>query len=252
MIASARKASVEGVPDGQGGIKGGTYRFASNSADIFTTFFGTSSPFSDLFGTMGEPSPEFYGELTGMTLPKKLAKPAPLQLLLPVTLAELYNGATKKASYTRRVLQEDGTTADKEETLNIRVHPGWADGTVTCFDGAGDEGVDSLAADVEVTLTTLEDAMWERADSTLYYTAEISLCAALTNTIVEVTTFDSRLLSVPITQIVSPGYTKTVKGEGMPLVDSPGQKGDLVIRFSTKFPETLTPEKKAALKKLLQ
>ena len=73
---------------------------------------------------------------------------------------------------------------------------------------------------------------------------------ALTNTIIEVPTFDNRLLSVPVNQIVSPGYVKTVKGEGMPIPDA-GEKGDLVIRFSTKFPDTLTPDVKAALKKLL-
>jgi len=241
----------EGIPNGEGGFKGGIYRFAGNSAEIFTLFFGTSSPFSDLFGDMGELSPEFYGELTGMTLPKKPTKPSPLQLLLPVTLAELYNGATKKVVYKRRVLLEDSTTVEKEETLHIRVHPGWSDGMVTSFEGKGDEGVDSLPGDVEVVLKTEEDPLWEREGSTLYYTADISLCEALTNTIVEVSTFDSRLLSIPVNQVVSPGYTKTVAGEGMPIEGTPGAKGDLVLRFRTKFPETLTPQAKAALKKLL-
>lgn len=239
----------EGTPDGQGGMKGGTYRYAGNSAEVFALFFGMQSPFSDLFGTMGEPSPEFYGELTGMTLPKKLAKPAPLQLLLPVTLAELYNGVTKKCTYTRRVMTEDSTTVEKEETLHVRVTPGMADGTVASFEGMGDEGVDALPADVEVTITTLQDVAWECVGSDLIYTAEISLAQALVGHIVEVPTFDHRLLSVPVNQIVDPGYTKTVTGEGMPTLE--GGKGDLIIKFHTKFPATLTPEVKAQLKKLL-
>ena len=91
----------------------------------------------------------------------------------------------------------------------------------------------------------------ERDGSTLYYTAEISLAQALTNTIVQVPTFDNRLLSVAVNQVVSPGFVKKVPGEGMPVPGAPGEKGDLVIKFCTKFPETLTPEVKATLKKLL-
>ena len=31
-----------GVPDGNGGVKGGKYRFGNNSIEIFTAFFGTA------------------------------------------------------------------------------------------------------------------------------------------------------------------------------------------------------------------
>merc|ERR1711998_105775 len=42
----------DGIPDGHGGIKGGKYRFNSNAIEIFTSFFGTSSPFADILGEM--------------------------------------------------------------------------------------------------------------------------------------------------------------------------------------------------------
>ena len=32
----------EGIPDGKGGIKGGTYTFSKNAHEIFAAFFGTS------------------------------------------------------------------------------------------------------------------------------------------------------------------------------------------------------------------
>ena len=97
----------EGIPDGNGGIKGGTYTFSKNAHEIFAAFFGTSrrarpdhppaarrmplsrrraepvsarrSPFSDILGDMGDEAPPFYGELTGMTLPKKPTKPEPVR-----------------------------------------------------------------------------------------------------------------------------------------------------------------------------
>lgn len=221
-----------------------------NSQEIFEAFFGTSSPFADLFGSMGDEAPAFYGELTGMTLPKKPGKPAPLLVPMQVTLSEIYNGATKKVTYTRHKLQADKTTTLVTETLHIRVSPGWADGTVSTFECAGDEGVDMIAADVQVVMETIPDAAWARDGDVLCYTADITLCEALTNCIVKVPTFDGRILSVPMTEVIAPGVTKTVPGEGMPQSETK-VKGDLVIRFNTKFPTELSVAQKAALKKLL-
>ena len=72
---------------------------------------------------------------------------------------------------------------------------GWADGTISNFPGMGDEGVDSEPADVQVVLETAADSRWQRDGSTLIYTAQISLCEALTNTIVEVRFSRNRQLS---------------------------------------------------------
>ena len=45
------------------------------------------------------------------------------------------------------------------------------------------------------------------------------------------------------------GVTKTVHDEGMPR--SGGGRGDLIIRFDVSFPDSLTFDQKAALKKVL-
>jgi len=54
-----------------------------------------------------------------------------------------------------------------------------------------------------------------------------------------------------IVNCCSPGYKKTVPGEGMPYANEPGKKGDLVIEFSVDFPHLLTPEKRALIRKAL-
>jgi len=132
-----------GIPDGKGGFTGGRYVFATKPEDIYTQFFGTASPFSDLLGPMGGSPPEFYGELTGMTLIKRPIKPEPFVVEMPVSLAEIYTGATKKVTYKRRVLRADGTTEEKMEAIDLKVIPGWVDGTVSTYPAAGDEGVDA-------------------------------------------------------------------------------------------------------------
>ena len=113
---------------------------------------------------------------------------------------------------------------------------------------AGDEGVGMETADVEFVVDTVADPAWSREGSTLFYTAEVSLTDALCGTVLAIPMLDGRTLSVPVTQIVTPGATQTVPGEGMP---TEGGKGDLVIKFVTVFPKTLTLAQKAAVKKAL-
>jgi hypothetical protein len=139
-----------GIPDGAGGVTGGRYTFARKPEDVYTQFFGTSSPFTDLLGPMNGASPELYGELTGMTMIKQPIKPEPLVIEMPVTLRDIYNGTSKKLTYVRRTLQPDKTTVEKLEAINLLVAPGWEDGTVATYPVAGDEGVDNETADVQV------------------------------------------------------------------------------------------------------
>lgn len=51
--------------------------------------------------------------------------------------------------------------------------------------------------------------------------------------------------------IYSEGQTKRVVGEGMPLVNSPEERGDLLIKFHVQFPRSLKPEQKTLIKQAL-
>lgn len=49
----------------------------------------------------------------------------------------------------------------------------------------------------------------------------------------------------------SPGYRKRVVGEGMPLVNDPSMRGDLVVEFRIQFPQTLSPQQKSLARQAL-
>ena len=69
----------------------------------------------------------------------------------------------------------------------------------------------------------------------------------------QVPTLDGRSLSIPVNDIVQPGYQKRVVGEGMPISKSKdGEKGDLVISFDIVFPTKLEVHQKALIKQALQ
>ncbi len=48
-----------------------------------------------------------------------------------------------------------------------------------------------------------------------------------------------------------PGFTRTIPGEGMPLVDNTDTKGDLVVEFDIEFPKSLTADSKELIKRAL-
>ena len=151
------KGLKEGVPDGQGGVKGGKYRYNNNAVEIFSAFFGTSSPFADILGTTGEEPPSFYGELTGMQLPFAKSKAPAIVAPLAVTLAEVYNGADKVVMYTRKKVTEEGVTIDEHVESQIYVKPGSDEGVIAVLEGLGDQGVHYLPGDVEIELSLLPD-----------------------------------------------------------------------------------------------
>ena len=73
----------------------------------------------------------------------------------------------------------------------------------------------------------------------------------MTGGAIDLTTLDGRQIRVPVTDVISPGHETRVNGEGMPLVDDPKNKGDLVIRYDVSFPAVLNPQQKTLIRQAL-
>lgn len=93
--------------------------------------------------------------------------------------------------------------------------------------------------------------LYTRDSNDLIMSHRVSLAEAIGGTTVYVTTLDGRSVSIPVTDIVSPGYELLVAKEGMPIAKEPGSRGDLKIKFQVKFPTKLTPEQRAGLRRAL-
>ncbi|XP_067289239.1 dnaJ homolog subfamily B member 13 isoform X2 [Pseudorasbora parva] len=209
---------------GEEGLKGGIpselgvngawcsgYVYHGNADETFRQFFGGDNPFADFFTGDGSEVSTAFQSLRGQK--EKLQDP-PIERDLHLALEDLYYGCTKKIKISRR-------------------------------------GPNNIPADIVFIIRQKHHPRFVRQNDDLYYTANISLEKALTGFSVEVETLDGRLLNIPINDIVHPHYTKVVTGEGMPLANSPAERGDLIIRFVTQFPEKLSPEKKQLLKQAL-
>lgn len=235
-----------------------------NAEDIFAEFFG-SSPFG--FGSSATPgrSMRFHSDGSGIfggfggtenifrsysegSMPKK---PPPVESKLPCSLKELYSGSTRKMKISRTVVDANGRQKPETEILTIDVKPGWKKGTKITFPDKGNEQQNQLPADLVFVIDEKPHDFYTRDGNDLIVNHKVSLSEALGGTTVNLTTLDGRNLSIPVTDIVSPGYELVVAREGMPIVKEPGNRGDLKIKFEVKFPSRLTPEQKAGLKRAL-
>lgn len=242
------------------------YEFRGDPNEMFSRFFKDSfqrsssfgeTPFDDfggLFGHMGMAGGQ-QQQMGGMRMgmggmgmggmaQQQQAQPAMFDL--NCSLEELYAGTTKKMKIKRKssTLQREA-----QAVLEVNVKPGWKAGTKITFAGEGDEVLGGIAQDVVFVVREKKHAAFTREGSNLLHNAKIPLIDALTGCKVDIATLDNRILRVNVKDIVTPTYTKIVKGEGMPTKE--GGKGDLIITFDTDYPKSLSEEQKDGLRKLL-
>lgn len=129
--------------------------------------------------------------------------------------------------------------------------PGWKKGTKITFPDKGNEQLNQLPADLVFVIDEKPHSLYTRDGNDLIINHRVSLAEALGGTTVNLTTLDRRNLSVPVTDIVSPGYELVISREGMPITREPGNRGDLRVKFEVKFPTKLTPEQRAGLRRAL-
>lgn len=137
------------------------------------------------------------------------------------------------------------------EILTIDVKPGWKKGTKITFPDKGNEHLNQLPADLVFIIDEKPHSIYKRDGNDLIINQRVSLAEALGGTTINLNTLDGRELSIPVQDIVSPGYELVITREGMPIAKEPGNRGDLKIKFEVNFPTRLTTDQRARLKKAL-
>jgi DnaJ family protein B protein 13 len=243
-----------GVVTSEGGFLDG-YTFHGDPHKVFDDFFGCNNPFkvTELFsyedGLAAGGYPKFGG-LKGRSQPKQ---DPPIQRDLMLTLEEVYNGCIKKMEISRKVLNDDGyTTSTRKKIVTITVQRGWREGTQITFPKEGDQGPNRVPADIVFIVKDKPHPRFKREGHNLIFRPDIPLVKALCGGTVDAPTLDDRIITVPITEIISPGTTKRVVGEGMPVSGEPLQKGDLLIQFRVTFPPSLSPQQQSLITQALQ
>ncbi|XP_057959377.1 uncharacterized protein LOC131151908 [Malania oleifera] len=256
-----------GFPFGNGSGSASSGFNPRNAEDIFAEFFG-SSPFgfgssgigrsmrfpSDgggMFGGFNANENIFRSYSDGSSASSVPKKPPSVESKLPCSLEELYAGSTRKMKISRTVVDANGRLVPETEILTIDVKPGWKKGTKITFPDKGNESLNQLPADLVFVIDEKPHDVFKRDSNDLIVSQRVSLAEALGGTTVQLVTLDGRNLSIPVSDIVSPGYELVVAQEGMPIAKEPGNRGDLRIKFEVKFPTRLSAEQRAGLKRAL-
>ena len=230
----------DGVPDGRGGRKGGIYTFEASPMAIFKRFFATDNPYEALMVIQ-----DAFEKIGGSGKPELGAQRT---YDLPVTLEEIFHGAHKAVTHTRKVQREaNGSIESEDRTLTVAVPPGCKNGRRFVFEREGNSKPGVEPGAVVFVLETARHASFTRSGDDLVYVAKLSVVDALCGTTLKIQTLDKRTLAIPVVECVDANSQKIVGGEGMPRADGSG-RGDLIIIFEIVMPNKLTPAQKSLVR----
>ncbi|KAI7985704.1 hypothetical protein LOK49_LG14G00800 [Camellia lanceoleosa] len=232
-----------------------SFRFNPRDAeDIYAEMFGANDAAAAASSRSRTFKDGFFRTSTGEFGNSASAAPrkaAAVENALPCSLEELYKGAKKKMKISRTIVDASGKVRNVEEILTIEVKPGWKKGTKITFPEKGNQEPGVIPADLIFVIDEKPHALYIRDGNDLMVSQEISLVEALTGKTLELTTLDGREITVPLTEIVKPGYEVVISNEGMPISKEPRRKGNLRIKFDVKYPSRLSTEQKSELKRVL-
>ena len=145
-------------------------------------------------------------------------------------------------------MQPDGSTRKEDKVLTINVKPGWKAGTHITFQKEGDQGPRKVPADRVVIIRDKPHGLFKREGSDIRYSCKISLKQALCGTVIEVPTLTGEKITLNLQrEIVKPSTVKRIQGHGLPFPKEPSRRGDLMVSFDIKFPDTLSQSAKEVL-----
>ncbi|XP_047462354.1 dnaJ homolog subfamily B member 13 isoform X2 [Mugil cephalus] len=162
-----------GIPPefGRDGAWSSKYVYHGNPDKTFREFFGGDNPFADFY-TNNAPL-QLSGLEAGLV---KKTQDLPIERDLHLSLDDLFHGCTKKIKISRRVMNDNGFTSSiKDKILSIDVKPGWKEGTRIIFSKEGDQGPNSIPADIVFIVRQKVHPQFVRQQNDLIYKAKISL-----------------------------------------------------------------------------
>ncbi|KAH3688816.1 hypothetical protein WICPIJ_000200 [Wickerhamomyces pijperi] len=234
-----------------GGFGGFSAADASNIFEQFARGGGMGDDSGFHFQSGGSPFGSAFGGFGGMGGGMggghyQEPEPEPVQINLPVTLEDLAKGVTKKMKLNRK-----GPDGSKEEKIiEIGIKAGWKEGTKITFKNQGDY-IPSLRArqTIQFVIQEKPNQFFKRDGNNLIYTLPLSFKESLLGFSKVIDNVDGRRIPLSRSSPIQPNSEDKYPGLGFPISKSPGQKGDLIIRYKIDYPLSLTPEQKEMVSK---
>ena len=219
-----------------------------NPTQGFQQFGGMPPGFEDLFrsgafeGFFGGQGNPFFGG--GFRQPRAPQRNQDLSLETTVSLAEAYSGKEVMATFT--------LPSGREQVLEIKIPPGIQSGQKLRLANMGDDRHAHLPrGDVYLNVRILIDPRYERRGDDLYRNIQITAWDAMLGKDIIIDTIDGKQLTVSIPSGSQPNSTLRLSGYGMPNVQDPRFKGNLMLNLDITIPKNLTESQKDLIKQIL-
>jgi curved DNA-binding protein len=215
---------------------GGGYRTINE--DELRDLFGGENPFSDFFNAF------FSGgggrQESGRRTRGRSARTRPgrdVEEEIELTLEEAMKGTTRRLQ-----IKQEGHT----RTVDVRIPVGVGDGSRVRVAGEGEQATGGArAGDLYLRIRMRPDARFERRGRDLHTSVSVPVTTAVLGGEAEVPIVGERPLRLKIPPTTQNGQVFRLKGQGMPAVGKPAERGDLYATVSVAMPRQLSEEQRA-------
>jgi curved DNA-binding protein len=191
---------------------------------------GFSDFFMRIFGGMGSGQP-------GGGVRRGPARGRDYEQPIEIPLRDAFTGTTL-------TLQKDG------QKLEVKVPPGVKTGSKIRMSGQGEAGRQGGGAgDLYLTITVQPDPHFERDGDDLKTEAPVDLYTLILGGEAMVKTLTGQV-SMKVPPETQPGRIIRLRGQGMPHLRDPQQRGDLYVKVQAKLPQHLSNEEKKLFEQL--
>ena len=159
---------------------------------------------------------------------------------MEVSLADALRGTTLQLT----LKAADGTT----RRLEVKVPPGVDTGSRVRVAGQGGSGeMGGAAGDLYLVVAVRPDPRFERRGADLHVKVAVPFEALLLGGEARVPTPDGRTLALTIPAGTQDGRVFRLRGQGMPRLGRPAERGDLHAEVHARLPDRLSPRQRELL-----
>ncbi len=138
----------------------------------------------------------------------------------------------------------------ENQTVNLKIKSGIADGQVLRVKGKGGKGSrPDLAGDIYITVHIMEHPHFTRKGNDLHCNIDVDLYTVILGGQTLVRTLRNPI-KIPIGKETENGKILRLKGMGMPVYQTENQFGDLYVKVQVKLPKNLSPKEIELFKEL--
>lgn len=183
--------------------------------EIFRNFFGTSNVFNIYEDNSDDEENIFFPHIPFQFFHIK-EKSNNTNIDLFCTLEELYNGKLLKVTINRKISEKYDVRYEKD-IIDIKLKPGWKEGTKIGFKNLGDIEYNKNPGDLIFTIKEKEHDMFKRIDNDLYMTQTISLNSALKGFSKKIKLINGSIYNYRISHLHHSKHIHKVSDAGMPI-----------------------------------